>query len=49
MYIFVYMILLHSSPVAAMLCQLPATSNPKTAGGMCYAIFRNAIGLGIPL
>ena len=39
MYKFVYMILVHSSPVAAILCQLPATSNPKTVGGMYYAIF----------
>ena len=27
--------------LAAILCQLPATSNPKTVGGMCYAIFRS--------
>ena len=27
-----------SSNVVAILCQLPATSNPKTVGGMCYAI-----------
>ena len=32
------MILVHSSTVAAILCQLPTTSNPKTVGGMCYAI-----------
>ena len=31
------MILVHSSTVAAILCQLPVTSNPKTVGGMCYA------------
>ena len=35
------MILVHSSTVAAILCQLPATSNPNTAGGMCYAKNRN--------
>ena len=29
-----------SSTVAAILCQLPATSNPKTVGGICYAILR---------
>ena len=32
------MIFVHSSTVAAILCQLPAASNPKTVGGMCYAI-----------
>ena len=32
------MIFVHSSTVAAILCQLPTTSNPKTVGGMCYAI-----------
>ena len=32
------MILVHSSTVAATLCLLPATSNPKTVRGMCYAI-----------
>ena len=31
----VYMILVHSR--TATLCQLPATSNPKTVGGMCHA------------
>ena len=35
------MILLCSSTVAAILCQLPATSNPKTVGRMCYAIFKS--------
>ena len=35
-----------SSTVAAILCQLPATCNPKTVGGMCYAIIGlTAIGL----
>ena len=38
------MILVHSSTIAAILCQLPATSNPKTVGEMCYAIL-GAIGL----
>ena len=38
------MILIHSNTVAANLCHLPATSNPKTVGGMCYAIL-DAIGL----
>ena len=38
------MILVHSSTVAAILCQLPAISNPKTVGGMCCAILR-MIGL----
>ena len=32
------MIPVHSSTVTAILWQLPATSNPKTVGGMCYAI-----------
>ena len=32
------MILVHSSTVAAIKCQLPATRNPKTVGEMCYAI-----------
>ena len=32
------MIFVCSSTVAAILCQLPVTSNPKTVGGMCYAI-----------
>ena len=32
------MILVDSSTLAAILCQLPATSNPKTVGGICYAI-----------
>ena len=36
--IYIYMILVHSSTVAATLYQLPTTSNPKTVGGMCYAI-----------
>ena len=31
------MILVHSSNVAAILCQLPATNDPKTLGGMYYA------------
>ena len=38
------MIFVCSSTVAAILCQLPATSNPKTVGGMCYAIL-DAVGL----
>ena len=38
------MILVHSSNVAAICCQLPATSNPKTVGRMCYAIL-GMIGL----
>ena len=38
------MILVHSSTVKAILCQLPGTSNPKTVGGMCYAI-SDMIGL----
>ena len=38
------MILVHSSTVAPILCQLPATSNPKTVEGMCCAIL-GAIGL----
>ena len=33
----VYMILVHTSTVAVILCQLPATSDPKTVGGMCCA------------
>ena len=44
MCIFVCMILAHSSTVAAILCQLTATSNPKTVQGMCYAII-GVIGL----
>ena len=32
------MILVHSSTVAAILCQLLATSNPKTVGGVCSVI-----------
>ena len=44
MYIFVCFILVHSSTVAAILCQLPATSNTKTVGGMCCAIL-GVIGL----
>ena len=40
------MIFVHSSTVTAILCQLPATSNPKTVGGMLYAIIGLAeIGL----
>ena len=31
------MIFVHSSNVAAILCQLPSTGNPKTVGGMYYA------------
>ena len=31
------MILVHSSTVAVILCQLPATTIPKSAGEMCYA------------
>ena len=27
-----------SSTGAAILCQLPATNNPRTVGGICYAI-----------
>ena len=42
--IYISMILVHSSTVAAVLCQLPATSNPKTVGGMCYVIL-GMIGL----
>ena len=38
------MILVHSSIVAAIVCQLPVTSNPTTVGGMCYAIL-GMIGL----
>ena len=36
-YIIMCMIIAHYSTVAAILCQLPATSNPKTVGGMYYA------------
>ena len=32
-----YMILVHASTVAAILCELPTPSNAKTIGGMCYA------------
>ena len=40
------MIFVHSSTVAAILCQLPDTSNPQTVGGMCYTIIGlTAIGL----
>ena len=39
-----YMTIVHSSTVAAILCQLPTTCNPKTVGGMCYAIL-GMIGL----
>ena len=35
------MTIVHYSTVAAILCQLPATSNPKTVGGVCYAINRH--------
>ena len=38
------MILVQYSTVEAILCQLPATSNPKTVVGMCYAIL-GVIGL----
>ena len=38
------MIFVHSGTVAAILCQLPVTSNPKTVGGMFYAVL-NVIGL----
>ena len=38
------MIFVHSGTVAAILCQLPATSNPKTVEGKCYAVL-NVIGL----
>ena len=47
MYIYVcslYMTIVHSSTVAVILCQLPATSYIKTVGGMCYVIL-DAIGL----
>ena len=46
------MIFVHPSTVAAILCPSPATSNPKTVGGMCYAIFRSDRGnmpLGMPI
>ena len=44
--LFIYMVFVLSGTVAAILCQLPATSNPKTVGGMCYAIIGlTAIGL----
>ena len=42
MHKFVYVILVHSSTVAAILHQLPATSNPKTVGEMGYALFRSS-------
>ena len=38
------MIFVTSSPVAAILCWLPATSKPKTVRGMCYSILE-VIGL----
>ena len=38
------MISVHTSTVAAILCQVPASSNPKTIGGMCHAIL-DVIGL----
>ena len=38
------MIFICSSTVAAILCQLPTTSNPKTVDGMCYTIL-DALGL----
>ena len=41
------MIFVHSSTVVVILCQLPATSNPKTVGGMCYGIL-DVMGLNIP-
>ena len=40
------MIFVCSSTVAGILGQLPATSNPKTVGGMCYAIL-GVIGLEV--
>ena len=33
-----------SNTTEAILCQLPTTSNPKTVGGMCYAML-DVIGL----
>ena len=36
------------SSVKAILCQLPATSNPKTVGGMCYAVL-DVLGLKKPI
>ena len=38
------MIFVHSSTLAANLCQLTATSNPNIVGGICYAVL-DAIGL----
>ena len=38
------MIFEHSSTVAAILYQLPVTSNPKTVGGMTHAVL-DVIGL----
>ena len=32
------MTIVNSSTVASILYQLPATSNPKTVGGMCYVM-----------
>ena len=39
-----YMTIVHSSTVAAILSPLPTTSNPITVGGICYAIL-GMIGL----
>ena len=39
---YMYMCFIHT--VAAIYARLPATSNPKTVGRMCYAIL-GAIGL----
>ena len=36
-----YMNFVSCSTVEAILCWLPATRNPKTAGGMCYAMLRS--------
>ena len=38
------MIFVCSSTAAAILCQLPATNDPKTVGGMCYTVL-DVIGL----
>ena len=38
------MTFVHTSTVAAILCQLPATSNPKTVEGICSAII-GTVGL----
>ena len=40
----VYMTIVHSTTIAGILSQLPATSNPKTVRGMCYVIL-GMIGL----